>query len=937
MSENSYDKVQKYPQNEVVDTEKISPYKAHEIKFRQFEEKMGLRAPQSDGNAEDARNVDTELKLTQPISSSSDEIDIIEPLKYAKAKYEDNDELVLGHQNDSHGQTYQTGLISDYKNCSLGSLQTNKTTSADAVNSKRYPNNKQVQPLNTIVKPLQVRKLAPFDLSRCLDHYSSDVKAGPFFEDCFEDYDVTKLEEFLDNMILEDFLKQQSSSSLESSDDVKKSRKRLFRKSKSKSNLVENAGVPDVLTDNGPTVLGGPYTIDQGKATTPAFFSDDSNLEGSAELESLQNLGRHSMDFDLKGVPNVLNKTEQEEEGKKHHRFGFKSRKQKEPASKPVKEIHTTLALETVLSKVNKNNMLGSAEAVSPLLDFRFPTSYVGSASSFGLPGNDPRSDMAFPGNLHDSKFGPDGGVEPSSVFGNPGSASILPSAVALSTSLDPKSSSGFESVYCLDYISPDMEKVAEKAMFSPALFGPKEEESKWLKKEYQTRKATFTGNLGVKVTTGQNPSRANYFSSVNKLNHSTPHLDRMGESVSMKPNNSYATFGLENAKYQKGRQHSISESHVDDEQTFVNTDRGIDQARYNLLRKKNKNSIDGLGLGGLRGMGSIDGLTGLGDKPGYGEYYSNYGEVGSGNNRLSDIELTSSKSSLSKNELESADKHDPNKLFEVAGNWLNKTNSVSIKPKLKTRKSISSLMFQSLNKKKTTENLRSMNDTCELFEANTQFGSQNEDGTKKRGQKENQTHWYSRRRRDKSQSKDQKEASSASKTGLKQNKHYHHAEDDDDKTKIRSGIELPNSLYNGWNAQDSRMDTAYSQNVNSFQSHVGSFESTLSSGVVEEFEVDANGGVSQETQNTLSKSFSFQKSNRNFDKNASQFPPTNFCDSSSYEGMMNFGFGLPELRLDKLNSHECIKIANKSQQSVANESSRAGSRNLFKKLFKKN
>lgn len=46
------------------------------------------------------------------------------------------------------------------------------------------------------VRPLQVRKLAPLDLSSCIDSYVSEVRAGPFYEDSLEDYDAMKLEEF---------------------------------------------------------------------------------------------------------------------------------------------------------------------------------------------------------------------------------------------------------------------------------------------------------------------------------------------------------------------------------------------------------------------------------------------------------------------------------------------------------------------------------------------------------------------------------------------------------------------------------------------------------------------------------------------------------------------------------------------------------------------
>lgn len=208
------------------------------------------------------------------------------------------------------------------------------------------------------VAPLQVRKLPGIDLSACEDHYATDVRVAPFFEDSLEDYDAMKLEEFMEKMAL--------------NGKKTKSRRRLGFKSKNKI-----------------------------QPPSERLFDE-------------------------------LEEEDEDDEG-----------------------YHTTLAMQTVLSKVATEH-LG-----------RYPAA-AGTLGGF------------------DSFFAPPTAVSPISAAG-------------VASALGPETSSGFASIYVLDYVRPQMERAADKARFRTTLYVSHADETPWVRREYEYRQAALDGRLGAK------------------------------------------------------------------------------------------------------------------------------------------------------------------------------------------------------------------------------------------------------------------------------------------------------------------------------------------------------------------------------------------------------------------------------------------------------
>lgn len=449
------------------------------------------------------------------------------------------------------------------------------------------------------ILPLKIKKLAPFDLSLCTDQYVSDVKVGPFFEDSLEDYDAMKLEEHLDSVLMENI-----------SGNVKKHRRKrhekgskaLFTKNKGKN--IETAGVPEIFAPSGLTCIGGPYTIDQGKASTPALFSEDELTK--QYLESLSISKKEGPQVVPDPTHEKRNTTERKH---RRHHFTFKSKRKDNDDEIPPKEVYTTLAFETILSKLNKSEMFEPTLAVSQegkynySLDLASPSlfsEFEKSKSNFNSLSFDLTNELDFIPTLPTS--------------GNLASPYNAPSPVILSSSLDKSASSGFETVYCLDYITPQMEDAARKANFSSTLYGPKAEEDKWTKKEDETRKAALTGKLGVKVITNRNtgtPSR-----------------------LPTNPKNYDKSF------YLNGDTAYLEDTASNRYDGYLGTTIPSDIGQQQSFTKNNKVcGVTESGLEGLRGMGTTDGLVGLSDTLAYGDYYSKYGKIGLSCAQFSDVD----------------------------------------------------------------------------------------------------------------------------------------------------------------------------------------------------------------------------------------------------------------------------------------------------------
>lgn len=469
--------------------------------------------------------------------------------------------------------------------------QNEQSNATDKQDSKNIPE----------ILPLKIKKLAPFDLSLCTDQYVSDVKVGPFFEDSLEDYDAMKLEEHLDSVLMENI-----------SGNLKKHRRKRHEKkskalfTKNKGKQIENVGVPEIFAPSGLTCVGGPYTIDQGKASTPALFSEDELTRQYLESLSISKNGDPQVAPDP--IHEKLNTTERKH---RRHHFSLKSKRKDNEDEIPPKEVYTTLAFETILSKLNKSEMFEPTLAVSQAGKYSYPLDLASSSlfSEFEKTKtktniNSPSFDLT-----NESCFIP---TLPTS--GNLASPYNAPSPVIISSALDKSASSGFETVYCLDYITPQMEDAARKANFSSALYGPKAEEDKWTKKEDETRKAALTGKLGVKVITNRNTETPSHFPMYTKS---------YDKSFSLNGDTAYLNDTASN-RYD-GYLGTTITSDIGQRQSFT---------------KNNKvYGVTESGLEGLRGMGTTDGLVGLSDTLAYGDYFSKYGRIGLSCAQFSDID----------------------------------------------------------------------------------------------------------------------------------------------------------------------------------------------------------------------------------------------------------------------------------------------------------
>lgn len=134
-------------------------------------------------------------------------------------------------------------------------------------------------------------------------------------------------------------------------------------------------------------------------------------------------------------------------------------------------EIHTTLAMQTVLSKLATEH-LG-----------RYPDAATVTSFSAPSPSTPSRS----------------GAYSAATTSLSPNSAAGVASA------LSPESSSGFASIYVLDFVKPAMEAAAKKANFNTTLYVSGDEEKMWLAHEYEYRKAALKGKVG-KVMYGPSP-----------------------------------------------------------------------------------------------------------------------------------------------------------------------------------------------------------------------------------------------------------------------------------------------------------------------------------------------------------------------------------------------------------------------------------------------
>lgn len=243
------------------------------------------------------------------------------------------------------------------------------------------------------IAPLHVRKFPTFDLSRCEDHYATDVKVAPFFEDSLEDYDAMKLEEFLQKMA--------------NNTQKPPSTKRFSRFRRTKT----SSGTPT-----------------QQIGTSALTSQEDGSL---------------------------LSPSRQQQQHQQ--------------------EIHTTLAIQTVLSKVSGDGMFSGSvfQGQSP-----FPSSFPSA----------PTPSAPFTGS--------------SSAFTlSPQTAASTPAGFAL-LSLGPEATSGFESIYVLDYIHPDMEKAAQQADFNTTLYVSPQDDKKWKQREFDMRYAALQGKIGMHVNT---------------------------------------------------------------------------------------------------------------------------------------------------------------------------------------------------------------------------------------------------------------------------------------------------------------------------------------------------------------------------------------------------------------------------------------------------
>lgn len=305
-------------------------------------------------------------------------------------------------------------------------------------------------------------KFPHIDITVCGDVYSADTRAGPFFEDSFEDYDAMKLEEFMEHLALDS--------------------------GSSKANIYTNAQSIIPLKSL-PTNSGDSANELDSKTERRFKFGRGFHKDKSKKSKPVLKKKASCISYDQDSSHNPFAKSNF---SKTYSESNFGD--QTETSAKRLqKEIHTTLAMEAVLSKVKAqsddipDHPLSNA-ADKSIIFCNFDQSNVADVSYYNSVSDDEGDDE------YESDNG--GADNLSNVSGVTG----YYSALGLGSGSLPEHSSA-SAIYFLDYISTPMEKAAIQAGFNSTFYATSDEEIKRRKQEYQYRNAALHGRFGTKLS----------------------------------------------------------------------------------------------------------------------------------------------------------------------------------------------------------------------------------------------------------------------------------------------------------------------------------------------------------------------------------------------------------------------------------------------------